>query len=62
MKLERLLKEKEKDYKDSVELRVREVQQRYEAELDKLNDQYSKLENDTYKKAQSIKLMEIERH
>jgi predicted nucleotidyltransferase len=61
-KLERLLKEKEKDYKDSVELRVREVQQRYEAELDKLNDQYSKLENDTYKKAQSIKLMEIERH
>ena len=61
-KLERLLKEKEKDYKDSVELRVREVQQRYEVELDKLNDQYSKLENDTYKKAQSIKLMEIERH
>ena len=50
-KLERLLKEKEKDYKDSVELRVREVQQRYEAELEKLNDQYSKLENDTYKKA-----------
>ena len=45
-----------------MELRVREVQQRYEAELDKLNDQYSKLENDTYKKAQSIKLMEIERH
>ena len=41
---------------------MREVQQRYEAEVDKLNDQYSKLENETYKKAQSIKLMEIERH
>lgn len=61
-KLERLLKEKEQDYKGSLEVRVREVQQRYEAEIEKLNDQFSKVENETYKKTQTIKLMEIERH
>jgi hypothetical protein len=37
-KLERLLREKEKEYKETLEVRVREVQQRYEAEIEKLND------------------------
>jgi hypothetical protein len=49
--LERLLREKEKEYKETLEVRVREVQQRYEAEIEKLNDLYSKIENETYKKA-----------
>jgi hypothetical protein len=56
-KLERLLKEKELAYKEILEGRVRELQQRYEAEIEKLNDQFSKVENDTYKKSQTIKLM-----
>ena len=61
-KLERLLREKEMDFKENLEGRVREVQARYEAEIEKLNDQFSKVENETYKKSQTIKLMEIERH
>ena len=61
-KLERLLREKEKEYKEAGDIRVREVQQRYEAEIEKLNDQFSKVENEQYKKGQTIKLMEIERH
>jgi hypothetical protein len=60
--LERLLREKEKEYKEAADIRVREVQQRYEAEIEKLNDQFSKVENEQYKKGQTIKLMEIERH
>jgi hypothetical protein len=60
--LERLLKEKEMEYKGTLDVRIREVQQRYEAEIEKMHDQFSKVENETYKKSQTIKLMEIERH
>ena len=49
-KLERLLRDKEKEYKELAEVRVREVQVRYEADIEKLNDQYSKVENEQYKK------------
>lgn len=61
-KLERLLKEKEKEYKELLEARVKEVQARYEGELEKLSDQFSKVENESYKRGQTVKLMEIERH
>ena len=61
-KLERVIKEKEVQAKEEMETRVKEVQARYEGEIDKMRDQYSKVENEGYKKAQTIKLMEIERH
>ena len=36
MKLERLLREKEKEAKEDLDLRVKEVRSRYDAEVDKL--------------------------
>ena len=45
-----------------MEARVKEVQARYEGELEKLSDQFSKVENESYKRGQTVKLMEIERH
>lgn len=45
-----------------METRLREVQQRYESEIERFNDALSKLENDNYKKAQNIKSLEIDKH
>lgn len=56
------MKEKERECKEETELRIQEVQSRFGADIDKLNDAYSKLENEAYKRSQTIKLMEIERH
>ena len=41
---------------------MKEVDARHQAELERLNDQVSKLENENFKKAQTIKLQEIEKH
>ncbi len=61
-KLERVLKEKERECKEEADARVRDVSGRFEADMDRLNDAFSKLENEAYKRSQTIKLMEIERH
>jgi chromosome segregation ATPase len=61
-KLERLLKETEREAKEYLDARMKESDARHQSELERLNDQVSKLENENFKKSQTIKLQEIEKH
>ena len=59
---ERLIRDKEQQAREIMEARVREVQHRYECEIERINESLTKLETDNYKKAQTIKSLEIDKH
>ena len=60
--MERLLRERERESKEDLENRVRDLQVRYDGEIEKLRESLGKLELENASLQQTVKQQEQERH
>lgn len=60
--MERLLRERERESKEDLENRVRDLQVRYDGEIEKLRESLGKLELENSSLQQTVKQQEQERH
>ena len=60
--MDRLLRERERESKEDLENRVRDLQVRYDGEIEKLRESLGKLELENSSLHQTVKQQEQERH